>query len=205
MQTSAFNSDLDENLSELSLLLNEEDWETADRLTADLLLEAVVQNQSGEPRLLREDEPRHLPYLTTEALATLPCQLLQAIDDRWQSASGGHFSFSAQLQVYAAILETVDFDPALRNWSTPHPFFEEVGWLMLGSLRPVGFLRFYSGLEFDLEAPKGHLPALWYWQVPRIASLRMGGFLTGQGGAFGDLARLDAMMLRLSRCHQFDS
>jgi len=38
--------------------------------------------------------------------------------------------------------------------------------------------------------------------VPRIASLQMGGLLTGQGGAFGDLARLDAMMLRLSRCHQ---
>jgi hypothetical protein len=30
----------------------------------------------------------------------------------------------------------------------------------------------------------------------------MGGFFTGQGGGFGDLARLDAMLLRLTRCHQ---
>ncbi|MBD2105595.1 GUN4 domain-containing protein [Nodosilinea sp. FACHB-13] len=198
----AFNSQLDENLDELSLLLDEEDWEAADRLTADLLLEAVVQNYNDATGLSSEPEPRHQPHLSTEALAGLPCQLLHALDDRWQRASGGHFGFSAQLQIYAATLETIDFDPALRNWSTPHPFFEEVGWLMLTPLRPIGFLRFYSWLDFDLEAPRGHLPALWYWRVPRITSLQMGGFLTGQGGGFGDLARLDAMMLRLSRCHQ---
>jgi len=158
----AFNSQLDEGLSELSLLLDEEDWEAADRLTADLLLDAVVQNYSGETALSPEPEPRHRPHLTTETLARLPCQLLHAIDERWQTASGGHFGFSAQLQVYAATLETIDFDPALRNWSTPHPFFEEVGWLMLSPLRPIGFLRFYTWLDFDLEAPRGHLPALWY-------------------------------------------
>lgn len=201
MLASGLTSSLDESLSELSLLLNEEDWEEADRLTAQLLLDAVAQSQRDEAVLLgAEPDPR--PYLTTEALAALPCQLLHAIDDRWQRASGGHFGFSAQLQIYAAVLETIDFDPALRNWSTPHPFFEEVGWLMLLPLRPVGFLRFYNWLDFDLEAPMGHLPALWYWRVPRLASLQMGGFLTGQGGCFGDLARLDAMMLRLSRCHQ---
>ncbi|MBE9109719.1 GUN4 domain-containing protein [Nodosilinea sp. LEGE 07298] len=200
MLASATPSDLEENLSELSLLLNEEDWEEADRLTADLLLDAVAHSQTA----MRQQgaTQRQHPYLTTEAVAALPCQLLQAIDDRWQRASGGHFGFSAQLQIYANLLETVDFDPDLNNWSTPHPFFEDVGWLMLFALRPVGFLRFYNWLEFDLDAPKGHLPALWYWKIPRIASLQMGGFLTGQGGCFGDLARLDAMMLRLSRCHQ---
>ena len=198
----SLDSELEASLSELSLLLDEEDWQTADQLTAALLLNAVAQNQSSEAMRLRGKEPRQRPYLTTEAVAALPCQLLQAIDDRWQRASGGHFGFSAQLQIYADLLETVDFDPNLNNWSTPHPFFEDVGWLMLVALRPIGFLRFYNWLEFDLDAPKGHLPALWYWKIPRMASLQMGGFLTGQGGCFGDLARLDAMMLRLSRCHQ---
>ncbi|MGB3202236.1 MAG: GUN4 domain-containing protein [Nodosilinea sp.] len=202
MIASETNSGLDESLSELSLLLNEADWAEADRLTAALLQEVVAYSQSREAMRSREQEPRSHPYLTTEAIATLPCELLQAIDDRWHRASGGHFGFTAQLQIYADLLETVDFDPALSNWSTPHPFFEEVGWLMLFTLRPVAFLRFYSGLEFDLDAPKGHLPALWYWKIPRIASLQMGGFLTGQGGCYGDLARLDAMMLRLARCHQ---
>ncbi|MGG6238562.1 GUN4 domain-containing protein [Nodosilinea sp. AN01ver1] len=200
MLASATPSDLEESLSELSLLLNEEDWEEADRLTADLLLDAVAYSQNA--MRLQGVSSRQRPYLTTEAVAALPCQLLQAIDDRWQMASGGHFGFSAQLQIYADLLETVDFDPNLNNWSTPHPFFEDVGWLMLVALRPIGFLRFYNWLEFDLDAPKGHLPALWYWKIPRLESLQMGGFLTGQGGCFGDLARLDAMMLRLSRCHQ---
>ncbi|PSR17795.1 hypothetical protein C8255_10730 [filamentous cyanobacterium CCP3] len=193
-------SGLEESLNELSLLLNEEDWEEADRLTAALLLDAIAQSQHA--MRLQGASPRQRPYLTTEAVAALPCQLIQAIDDRWQRASGGHFGFSTQLQIYANLLETVDFDPHLNNWSTPHPFFEDVGWLMLVALRPIGFLRFYNWLEFDLDAPKGHLPALWYWKIPRLESLQMGGFLTGQGGCFGDLARLDAMMLRLSRCHQ---
>ncbi|WP_035985669.1 GUN4 domain-containing protein [Leptolyngbya sp. KIOST-1] len=199
MHTSATSRGLDENLNELSLLLDEEDWEEGDRLTAALLLDAVAQNQAAQGQGAAS---RQAPYLTPEAIAALPCSLLQAIDDRWQRSSGGHFGFSAQLQIYADLLETVDFDPDLNNWSTPHPFFAEVGWLMLPSLRPLGFLRFYNWLEFDLDAPRGHLPALWYWRVPRLVSLQMGGFLTGQGGCFGDLARLDAMMLRLSRCRQ---
>ncbi len=188
-------SELDDNLTDLALLLHDEEWETADRLTALLLLTAVEQSFHAS------EAPRH-PQLTPETLAGIPCQLLQAIDDCWQGASAGHFGFSTQLQIYQDILSSVAFDPALHNWSTPHPFFEDVGWLMLFPLRPLGFLRFYNWLEFDLEAPRGHLPALWYWQISGLASLRMGGFFTGQGAGFGDLARLDAMMLRLSRCGQ---
>ncbi|MGB3137563.1 MAG: GUN4 domain-containing protein [Nodosilinea sp.] len=204
MLASSVTSDLTAGLDELSLLLNEEAWHEADRLTASLLLDAVAQTQSTEAMRLQGKEPRPQPYFTTAAVATLPCQLLYTIDDCWQKASGGHFGFSAQLQIYADILATVDFNPALHNWTYPHPFFEEVGWLMLLPWRPFGFLKFHSWLKFDLDAPKGHLPALWYWQVPRLESLQQGGFLTGQGGGYGDLARLDAMMLRLSRCYQVE-
>jgi hypothetical protein len=38
MQASVSNSELDASLSELTLLLKDEDWEAADRLTADILL-----------------------------------------------------------------------------------------------------------------------------------------------------------------------
>lgn len=199
MQASVSNRALEANLSDLSLLLNDEDWEAADRLTANLLLLAVEQSlHSGE--LLPGKSRR--PHLTAETLATIPCQLLYALDSQWQGASGGHFGFSTQLQIYTEILSSATFDPALRNWVTPHPFFESVGWLMLFPVRPLGFLRFYNWLEFDLEAPKGHLPAMWYWHLPGLASLRLGGFSTGQGAGFGDLARLDAMMLRMTRCQQ---
>lgn len=198
MIDSLLDGDLRANLNDLSLLLSDGDWKGADRLTADLLLLALEQNlDSGiVPRAGRR------PWLTAEALAYTPCQLLHAIDDCWRGASGGQFGFSAQAQVYGATLEAEDFDPTLYNWANPHPFLAEVGWLMFASLRPVGFLKFYSQLEFDLTAPQGHLPALWYWRVPWLTSLTMGGFLTGQGAGFGDLSRLDAMLLRLTRCSQ---
>lgn len=188
-------SEIEASLTDLSLLLHDEEWETADRLTANLLMTAVEQSSHSS-------RVTHRPHLTPETLAGIPCQLLHALDDRWQGASAGHFGFSTQLQIYQECLTSDAFDPAFYNWSTPHPFFEDVGWLMLFHLRPLGFLRFYSWLEFDLEAPRGHLPALWYWQISGLASLRMGGFFTGQGAGYGDLARLDAMMLRLNRCGQ---
>ncbi|MBE9137580.1 GUN4 domain-containing protein [Nodosilinea sp. LEGE 07088] len=193
---SQFAADLDE----LSLLLHDDDWISADRLTATLLRQAVESQLQNSPAQQQRANRRSL--LTPETIAALPCQLLHALDDRWQQASGGHFGFSVQLQIYDEILATTEFDPSLRNWMTPHPFLSEVGWLMPLPLRPVGFLKFYNWLEFDLDAPMGHLPALWYWQVPGLYSLQMGGFLTGQGAGFGDLARLDAMLLRIARCHQ---
>lgn len=205
MLASKSQDDLEISLNDLSLLLNDQDWESADRLTADLLWLAVEQDlYSSKARLHQRGRHSHSDRFTIATLADMPCQLLHALDDRWQVASGGQFGFSAQLQIYHEVLATVEFDPSLRNWMNPHPFFVEVNWLMPLPLRPVGFLKFYNWLEFDLDAPKGHLPALWYWQVPGLYSLRMGGFLTGQGAAFGDLARLDAMLLRLARCHQLE-
>ncbi|MEO1069207.1 MAG: GUN4 domain-containing protein [Cyanobacteria bacterium J06638_6] len=187
------------DLDELSQLLHEEDWVAADRLTAELLRQAV---ESQLPDDIAQHGHSRGSLLTPDALAGVPCQMLHDLDDRWQQASGGQFGFSAQLQIYDDILATTEFDPSLYNWMSPHPFFLEVGWLMPLPLRPVGFLKFYNWLDFDLDAPVGHLPALWYWQVPGLYSLRMGGFLTGQGAGFGDLARLDAMLLRMARCHQ---
>ncbi len=198
MVLSSLDGDLRADLDDLSLLLSDDDWRGADRLTADLMGRAIGQTAYPNAASPRERQS----WLSTEALATLPCQLLHAIDDRWLAASGGQFGFSPQFQIYQEILAAEEFDPSLYNWGNPHPFFEEVGWLMLFPLRPIGFLKFYPQLEFDLDAPMGHLPALWYWQVPRLTSLVMGGFLTGQGGGFGDLDRLDAMLLRLTRCHQ---
>jgi hypothetical protein len=191
-------SPLQQSLYDLSLLLHDEDWEAGDRLTANLLFQAAAQ-RPGEV-LLEGAAPGRPPQLTPDVLAALPCPLLHAIDACWQGASAGHFGFSAQLEIYRQAQAALDFDPTLYNWSQPHPFFEQVGWLMLFPWRPLGFLRFYNGLEFDLDAPRGHLPARWYWQVPGLYSLRIGGFLTGQGAGFGDLARLDAMMQRLERC-----
>jgi hypothetical protein len=196
------NSVIAKSLGDLSLFLKDEDWESADHLTADLLLESLEQGQRSEGISIQGSPSRDRLHFTPEKLATIPCEVIHAIDELWQQASGGHFGFTPQLHVYTITLEAMEFDPTLSNWATPHPFFESVGWLMLFPWRPLGFLKFYNQLEFDLDAPMGHLPALWYWRLPGLVSLRMGGFLTGQGAGFGDLTRLDAMMLRVARCHQ---
>ena len=94
MQASVSNSELDASLSELTLLLKDEDWEAADRLTADILLLAVEQRLHSGERLLQDTSASHRPHLTAETLATIPCQLLYALDSQWQGASGGHFGFS---------------------------------------------------------------------------------------------------------------
>ncbi|NJL49051.1 MAG: hypothetical protein HC929_18300 [Leptolyngbyaceae cyanobacterium SM2_5_2] len=94
------------------------------------------------------------------------------------------------------------FDPASLSPTNPHPFIQAVGWLMITVPRPLAFFKFYDFLNFSLEAPQGHLPALWYWQLSWLESLQTGGLGTGRGGGFADLARLDALMLRLTRCGQ---
>ncbi len=159
---------------DLEHLLDQQEWQAADQVTQTLLLQAMGQPQEG--------------YLTPLALAQIPCNLLHQIDYRWKNASQGIFGFSKQHTIYTQIAT-----------SDPHRFCEQVGWLMV-SVKPLAFFKFYEFLNFSLEAPEGHLPALWYWRMSWAESLRSGGFGTGRGGAFGNSSTLDALMLRLSRC-----
>ncbi|MGF1461485.1 MAG: hypothetical protein ACFBSG_20965 [Leptolyngbyaceae cyanobacterium] len=66
----------------------------------------------------------------------------------------------------------------------------------------ASFFNFYGWLTFSLEAPPGHLPALWFWEMPWYRSWLVGGFGTGRGAGFGDPGMFDAMLLRLERCQQ---
>ncbi|HIK44257.1 MAG TPA: GUN4 domain-containing protein [Leptolyngbyaceae cyanobacterium M65_K2018_010] len=172
-------------LNDLAHLLEGEEWQAADKVTLGLLRAAVKLNGGS---------------LTALDLAQMPCSTLFAIDALWTQASYGHFGFSVQQRLY----EDLDrgFDPASLSPWNPHPFCQAVGWLMLTVPRPLAFFKFYDFLDFSLDAPQGHLPALWYWQLTWWESLQTGGLGTGRGGGFADLARLDALMLRLARCSQ---
>jgi hypothetical protein len=163
-------------LFDLEELLLQEEWRAADTVTQALLLQGIHRESEG--------------WLSPEAIAVLPCQLLHQIDYAWVSASYGHFGFSVQYDLYHSLYEADARD-----------FCWEVGWLLF-NLRPFAFFKFYNYLDFSLEAPKGHLPALWYWQLPWIESWRAGGFGTGRGAGFADFTSLAAFMLRLSRCSQ---
>lgn len=161
-------------MTDLEDLLHQQEWQAADKVTQALLLQSVRQHPEG--------------YLTPLALAQIPCNLLHQLDYRWLTASQGLFGFSKQNMIYTQLANT-----------DAHRFCQQVGWLMV-SFKPLAFFKFYEFLNFSLEAPKGHLPALWYWQTSWGESWQSGGFGTGRGGAFADTSTLDALMLRWSRC-----
>lgn len=194
--------DSDWTRQDLINLLDAGEWQAADRVTQALLLAAVNHPPETPASLttLLGRSRQGLGYLSSSALAQLPCDLLHDLDYLWVRASQGQFGFSVQERLYRQLNQ--DFDSTQLSPINPHPFFQAVGWLVIGSPRPLTFFKFYDFLNFSLTAPLGHLPALWYWQLSWLESLRVGGFGSGQGGGFGDLARLDALMLRLSRCGQ---
>lgn len=162
-------------MADLEEMLQQQEWEAADKITQALLLQSVKRQQEGT--------------LSPLSLAQIPCNLLHQIDHRWVLASHGVFGFSKQNAIYTEIAK-----------SDAHRFCSQVGWLMT-KIKPIAFFKFYNFLNFSLDAPEGHLPALWYWQMSWIDSIRGGGFGTGRGGGFADDSSLDALMLRLSRCN----
>lgn len=176
----------DWTISDLEALLQGQEWQAADQVTYHLMLEATSRQRE-----------RSLAPLD---LAQLPCDLLHRIDWLWVTASQGQFGFSVQQRLYQDLDQT--FDPASFRSTKPHPFCQAVGWLMVTVPRPLAFFKFYDFLNFSLDAPEGHLPALWYWRLTWLESIQTGGFGSGRGGGFADLARLDALMLRMARCSQ---
>jgi hypothetical protein len=164
-------------IQDLDPLLAQQEWQAADAVTLSLLLEAVGRGNEG--------------WLDAAAIAQIPCDLLHQIDQRWMQASDQHFGFSIQAQIYEA------------QQGEAFNFSRQVGWTLFQvPVRLLGFHKFYDFLNFSLEAPVGHLPARWFWQLSWRESLRVGGFGAGRGAAYGDANMLDAMMLRLERCRR---
>lgn len=164
------------NYQELDEVLSQEEWQMADEITLQIMLEATDRRQEG--------------WLDQAAIARFPCTVLHQLDQRWLRYSGGRFGFSTQLEIYIQEVDRMSF-----------AFSQQVGWTMT-SWRPMGFFKFYNGLTFSLDSPRGHLPALWFWEMPWHLSWQAGGIGTGRGGGFGDSGLFDALMLRLERCQQ---
>jgi hypothetical protein len=161
------------NMTKLKKYLLKGEWEVADQITLAILLSSIEEDSKG--------------YLTPGCIAGLSCDLIYELDYHWVAASQGLFGFSRQKEIYDnADLEVLKF-------------CQNVNWLFF-DFKPLAFHKFYDFLNFSLNAPKGHLPALWYWQTALTTSWLKGGFGTGRGGSFADHSLLDAMMLRLSRC-----
>lgn len=157
---------------DLKTLLQQEEWQAADQVTLQLLLQATDREKC----------------LDLDAIANLSCSVLHELDYLWIEASQGKFGFSVQRQIYTQEAQSNAFQLG-----------KQVGWVMFPE-RAFAFFKFYDFLNFSADAPRGHLPALWYWKMSWGSSWRSGAFGTGRGAGFGDVRLFDAMMLRLERC-----
>ncbi|NET09250.1 MAG: hypothetical protein F6K16_32010, partial [Symploca sp. SIO2B6] len=168
--------DLTLEYSQLKTLLENQEWQKADEETFAIMKKATAGLVS---------------WMDPQAIRELPCYDLTTLDDLWYHYSDGKFGFRVQHQI---------FEETQVNSNRITRFGKAVGWTLFRR-QFVGF-KYYKQLTFDLkEAPPGHLPAKWFWELPLWESIRSGGLGTGRGGCGDDAAgMLFAMMYQFVRC-----
>ena len=122
--------------SKLCDLLREQQWQSADQETVGLMLEAVGRQRDD---WLRSTDLRNFPPID-----------LRTIDSLWIKYSQNHFGFSVQRRVWKDL-------GAKDDWQTECAMSERLGWRINNQ-----WIK-YESLNFSLEAPKGHLPAVNGW------------------------------------------
>ncbi len=113
-------------------------WEMADQETERLILTALSPDLSP---------------LDAETILKLPCQDLRTLDALWSRYGQDRFGFKAQYLIYCQVQRRADV------------FLEAVGWQQGIGIANVNVLtrrKAYRDLQFDGEAPNGHLPT-WRW------------------------------------------
>jgi len=128
--------DLPDSYSQLERFLQAQQWRNADQETAQLMLN--IANQAEVSQLNNDD------------IRNFPCEVLNAVDRLWLRHSSGKFGFSVQSQIY---FEGCSGNTCAEDKDAYQRFSTRVGWLKnnQGSR--------YSELQFNTQAPDGHLPA----------------------------------------------
>lgn len=117
--------------SRLQELLAAQEWKEANQETRVILLKALG----------REKEDTFAPADFKRFL----CSVLYTIDLLWKQYSNGHFGFSVQKRIWKTFGTERDCYQCLGNF---------LGW------RVQGRWRHCESLNFDLNAPEGHLPVI---------------------------------------------
>jgi hypothetical protein len=113
-------------------------WQEADEETARLMLKAVGRDFESS---FERDE-----------LSKIPCSVFSTLDKIWLFASQGRFGFSVQKKIW----ESVGGAPQTDDTETAERFGDRIGQYANGNW------VYYDDLTFNLSAPVGHLPALWW-------------------------------------------
>ena len=124
-------SEIDINYAELQLMLVEQKFEEADRLTSSYLRK--LAGKLAEKR----------GYVFYSEVRNMPCKDLQTIDRLWNIYSTGRFGFSIQ----ATILKSVG-----KKYELLWP---KIGWKKDGL-----WTRYPSSFCWSLKAPDGHMPLI---------------------------------------------
>ena len=119
---------------QLHNFLKVQNWKEADKATSKLLLEISGREKEG--------------WLNIATINKFDSHTLHIIDQIWFDNSNGNFGFSVQKQIWESLDGSQNADYQL--WCE---YCDRIGW------RVNDNWCFYSSLNFDIAAPRGHFPA----------------------------------------------
>ena len=124
-------SDIDINYEELQLLLVEQKFEEADRLTSSYLRK--LAGKLAEKR----------GYVFYSEVKNMACKDLQTIDRLWLIYSTGKFGFSIQAKILKSVGKKYEL------------LWPKIGWKKGGV-----WTRYPTSFSWSLNAPDGHMPLI---------------------------------------------
>jgi GUN4-like len=188
----AYDQTLQASFETLEQNLKNRRYEAADQQTHDILLKVVRPAES---------------WLDVAALSKAPQSdsdraAIQAIDRLWREHSTYEnstqkFGFGRQLAIYGKVSDELLQPDQAEQIHQALLFSQKVDWW----IEPLKFYKFYFQLNFTSAAEYGHLPAYWFWQLPRRRAFELGGFgiLPERGGCRVDASTLPEFMRMLRR------
>lgn len=141
-------------------------WQEADRETS-----AIICKLTGTSRV-RD--------INKKDIETFPCADLQELDRLWKYYSNNRFGFSVHKDIWINLDGVLYYD-ARNYWKfaeTYIKFAERIGWAKKSWFSDSRWLK-YKDLNFSIDAPRGHLPAVFHWHGHEI---------------------MDALFLRIKAC-----
>jgi len=131
-------SDIDINYDELQLMLIEQKYEEADRLTSSYLRQ--LAGKLAEKR----------GYVFYSEVKNMPSKDLQTIDRLWNIYSTGRFGFSIQAKILKSVGKKYEL------------LWPKIGWKKEGL-----WTRYPASFCWSLDAPDGHMPLINHLRVVR--------------------------------------
>ncbi|MEM9539531.1 MAG: GUN4 domain-containing protein [Cyanobacteria bacterium P01_E01_bin.42] len=136
----------DKRYEQLEEYLKKGEWKQADNETDRVMLQVVGKDKNE--------------VLDEEDIKNFPCDDLRTINDLWLKYSNGHFGFSVQKEIWIE----EGGQPGVYNYDIFKKFGDRVRW-------KKGQEWKFSEIEYNLSAPRGHLPCVCIEVVVRFSFL----------------------------------